>query len=236
LWLKKEDAILEEYANLCKQASKEIEVPLNFEGRYKWIVFLPSKMHPNIGVLNRYYGVMERGKLKVRGLEVRKHDMPRFVFNAQMEMINVFSAANNSEEFMQKIPDALDVIKAHRKKLLDGDVPIGDLIISKHLSKNPKHYKQHVSQVIAAEQLIKEGSEVHAGNSVKFVFTHSEDRRYERRVKAAQLIEEATSPDFNKYLFFLYSSAANLLSFAGYTTKSIQETLTGQNQKNLSNY
>jgi DNA polymerase-2 len=227
---------LEEYGALCKQVSKDIGVPLNFEGRYKWIVFLPSKMHPNIGVLNRYYGVMESGKLKVRGLEVRKHDTPKFVYNAQMEMINVFSSANNSTEFMQKIPQALDVVKAYRQKLLDGDVPIGDLIISKHLSKNPKHYKQHVSQVIAAEQLIKEGGEVHAGNSVKFVFTHSEDKRHERRVKAAQLIVEGTNPDTKRYLSLLYASAANLFSFAGYTTQSVFETVTGQDQKNLAVY
>lgn len=29
-----------------------------------------------------------------------------------------------------------------------------------------KHYKQHVSQLIAAEQLIKEGPEIHAGNNI----------------------------------------------------------------------
>jgi len=236
LWLKKENTDLEEYPDLCKQVSDEIGLPLNFEGRYKWIVFLPSKMHPNIGVLNHYYGVMESGKLKVRGIEVRKHDTPRFVYNAQMEMIDVFSKAANSKEFMKKIPQALDVVKTYRQKLINGEVPIEDLIINKHLSKNPKHYKQHVSQVIAAEQLIKEGSEVHAGNSVKFVFTHSEDRRHERRVKAAQLIDEGTNPDIKRYLFLLYTSAANLLSFAGYTTQSVYETVSGQNQNNLLGY
>jgi DNA polymerase elongation subunit (family B) len=151
-------------------------------------------------------------------------------------MIKVFCEANNSKEFMQKIPKAFDVVNEYRQKLLDGDVPIGDLIISKHLSKNPKHYKQHVSQVIAAEQLIKEGSEVHAGNSVKFVFTHSEDKRHERRVKAAQLLEEGTNPDTKRYLSLLYASAANLLSFAGYTTQSVHETISKQNQKNLLAY
>ena len=193
-------------------------------------------MHPNIGVLNRYYGVMESGKLKVRGLEVRKRDTPRFVYNAQMEMINVFSAANNSKEFMQKIPQALDVVKAYRQKLLNGEVPIEDLIISKHLSKNPKHYKQHVSQVIAAEQLIKEGSEVHAGNSVKFVFTHSDHKHHERRVKAAELIDKGVEPDTKKYLMLLYSSAANMLSFNGYTTASIREAVRKQNQMSLLGY
>ena len=215
------------------QTSDDIGVPLNFEGRYKWIVFLPSKIHPNIGVLNRYFGVMENGKLKVRGIEVRKHDTPRFVYNAQMEMINVFSLANNSKEFMQKIPEALNVVKVYRQKLIDGEVPIEDLIVSKHLSKNPHSYKQHVSQVIAAEQLIKEGSEVHAGTSVKFLFTHSKHKKQERRVKAAQLIAQGVEPDVEKYLMLLYSAAANMLSFNGYTVESIVKSVREQKQKTL---
>jgi DNA polymerase elongation subunit (family B) len=236
LWLKKDDATLEEYGTLCKQVSKDIGVPLNFEGRYKWIVFLPSKMHPNIGVLNRYYGAMESGKLKVRGLEVRKRDTPKFVYDAQMEMINVFSAANNSKEFMQRITEALNVVKAYRKKLLDGEVPLEDLIINKHLSKNPKHYKQHVSQVIAAEQLLKEGSEVHAGNSVHFVFTDSINKRFERRVKAEQLLEKRVNPDERKYLQLLYDSAANLLSFSNYTTKTVYDSIRGYENRSLDSY
>jgi DNA polymerase elongation subunit (family B) len=236
LWLKKDDVVLDDYGNLCKEVSDEIGVPLNFEGRYKWIVFLPSKMHPNVGVLNRYYGVMESGKLKVRGIEVRKHDTPRFVYSAQMEMINVFSAANNSAEFMHKIPEALNVVKAYRLKLLDGEVPIEDLIVSKHLSKNPKHYKQHVSQVIAAEQLIKEGSEVHAGNSVHFVFTDSNNKKFDRRVKAQQLLDKGVNPDERKYLQLLYDSAASLLSFSNYTAKTVQDSIKGYENKNLVNY
>jgi DNA polymerase, archaea type len=236
LWLKKDDATLEEYGNLCKHVSDVIGVPLNFEGRYKWIVFLPSKMHPNIGVLNRYFGVMESGKLKVRGLEVRKHDTPKFVYNAQMEMINVFSEANNSKEFMQKIPQALEVVKAYRQKLLNGEVQIEDLIISKRLSKNPKRYKQHVSQVIAAEQLIKEGSEVHAGNSVHFVFTDSNNKRFERRVKAEQLLDKGVNPDERKYLQLLYESAASLLSFSKYTAKTVQDSIKRYENKTLEIY
>jgi DNA polymerase elongation subunit (family B) len=236
LWLKKPDATLEEYGSLCRQVSKDIGIPLNFEGRYKWIVFLPSKMHPNIGVLNRYYGVMENGKLKVRGLEVRKHDTPRFVHDAQMEMIDVFSQANNSEEFMLKIPKALEVVKTYRQKLLSSEVPLEDLIISKHLSKNPKHYKQHVSQVIAAEQLIKEGNKVKAGKNVHFVFTDSKNKRFERRVRAEQLLDSGVKTDTKKYLQLLYASAASLLSFSKYTEKTIYDSIRGYENRNLSSY
>ena len=104
LWLKKPDARLEDYENLCKAITKQTGIPISFEGRYKWIVFLPSKMHPRVGVLNRYYGIMEDGKIKVRGLEIRKRDTPRFVFDAQTEMIDTLATANNTAELRKQIP------------------------------------------------------------------------------------------------------------------------------------
>src|SRR4030067_3129352 len=179
---------------------------------------------------------MENGKIKARGLEVRRRDTPRFVFDAQTEMIETLASANNTTELRNKIPDALEVVKKYRRKLLNDEVPIWDLIVTKHMSKHPKRYKQHVSQVIAAEQLMKEGAEIHAGNSVRFLFTHAEDKRHERRVKAAQLIEQGINPDTRKYLLLLYSSTANLLSFAGYTTKSIYDAIEKQKQKSLMSY
>jgi DNA polymerase elongation subunit (family B) len=232
LWLKKRSATVAEYTDLCREVSEAIGVPLNFEGRYKWIVFLPSKMHPNIGVLNRYYGAMENGKVKVRGIDARRRDTPRFVYDAQMEMIQVFASANNSKEYFQKIPKALDVVKAYRQRLLDGDVPIWDLIVTKRLSKHPCKYRQRVSQVIAAEQLMKEGAEVHAGKNVKFLFTDAENKRHGRRVRADQLIERGVNPDVKKYLLLLYASAAGLLSFAGYTTEKVYEMIHSYGHKN----
>jgi DNA polymerase elongation subunit (family B) len=233
LWLKKRDATLEEYNALCRKITSQVGVPITFEGRYKWIAFLPSKTHPRIGVLNRYYGVMENGKIKVRGLEVRRRDTPRFVFDAQTEMIKTLATADNTAELKEKIPEALTIVNVYRRKLLDGEVPIWDFIITKRMSKSPSRYRQHVSQVIAAEQLMKEGAEVHAGNNIQFLFTHAEDKRHERRVRAAQLIEKSVNPDAKKYLLLLYSSAANLLSFAGYTTKSVFDAINGEKQEKL---
>jgi DNA polymerase-2 len=179
---------------------------------------------------------MKNGKVKVRGIEVRRRDTPQFVHNAQMEMIKILASADNSKQFMKKIPEALQIVKEYRRKLLDGDVPIWDLIITKHLSKNPKKYKQRVSQVIAAEQLMKEGDEVHAGKNIRFLFTNAEDKRYERRVKAEQLIEKSVNPDTRKYLQLLYDSAAGLLSFSGYTAKSVYDAVIGYHRKRITDY
>jgi DNA polymerase elongation subunit (family B) len=227
LWLKKEDAAVEEYACLCREIGGEVGVPLGFEGRYRWIVFLPSRVHPNVAVLNRYYGVKEDGEVKVRGLEVRRRDTPRFVCDMQMDMIKALATAGNSKEFLERIPSALKVVRKYRRRLIDGDVPVWDLIVTKHLSKDLDEYKQRVSQVIAAEQLLREGVEVSAGKNVSFLFTSAENRRYERRVKAKELIEAGTSADTCKYLLLLYSAASNLLSPFGYSTKRIHDAVRG---------
>jgi DNA polymerase, archaea type len=236
LWLKKQDASVEEYKALCTKITEQSKIPINFEGKYKWIVFLPSKMHPNIGVLNRYYGLMESGKVKVRGIEVRRRDTPKYIFDAQTDIIKELSTANNAAELYQRIPQALNVVRAYRQKLLDNEIPVWDLVITKHLSKGPKHYRQQVSQVIAAQQLINQGSEVHAGDSLKFIFTDAKNKRPSSRVKAKQLIDETTNPDINQYLKLLYESSANLLSFTGLTAQKVYEAVDQQKQARLSRY
>ena len=58
---------------------------------------------------------------------------------------------NSTAELREKIPNALEVVRKYRQKLVDGEVPVQDLIISKRMSRNPERYHQHVSQLIAAE-------------------------------------------------------------------------------------
>jgi DNA polymerase-2 len=204
-----------------------VGVPLDFEGFFKWIVFLPSRVHPNVPVLNRYYGAKEDGGIKVRGIEVRRRDTPKFVSDAQIEMINVLATATDSKAFVEKIPDALKVIKEYRRRLLDGGVPIWDLIVTKRLSKSPEDYTHKVSQLIAAEQLLKEGVEVSAGKSIRFLFTSADNKRYKIRVKAKELIRDGTNADVRKYLLLLYSAASNLLSPFGYTPKDVHDSIQG---------
>jgi DNA polymerase elongation subunit (family B) len=76
--------------------------------------------------------------------------------------------------------------------------------------------------VIAAQQLIDEGARVSAGQNLRFVYTSADNKRYERRVKAEELIEENMSSDIRKYLHLLYAAAENLFSAFGYSAKGIQ--------------
>ena len=236
LWLKKEGATSQGYVGLCEEIGSKVGVPLDFEGIYKWIAFLPSRTHPNVPVLNRYYGVKEDGNIKVRGLEVRRRDTPKFVYDAQMEMIRVLASADDSKGFIKEIPDALKVVKEYRRRLLEGKVPVWDLVVTKRLSKNLGDYKQKVSQVIAAEQLLREGVEVAAGKSMRFLYTSADNKRYERRVKTKELIEEGPNPDVRKYLLLLYSAASNILSPFGYSLKDVYDHVRGFQRAKLTSF
>jgi hypothetical protein len=81
-----------------------------------------------------------------------------------------------------------------------------------------------------------EGAEVHAGKNIRFLFTDTENKRHERRVRAEQLIEKGTNADTAKYLLLLYASAAGLLSCAGYTSKTIYDAVRGCRDTSLTTY
>jgi hypothetical protein len=83
---------------------------------------------------------------------------------------------------------------------------------------------------------MNEGAEVYAGKNIRFLFTRAENKSYERRVKAKQLIEKFANADIKKYLLLLYTAAASLLGFSGYTTKSIYDAVRGYTIKKLKDF
>src|SRR2546426_8090481 len=152
-WLSKPDATREEYEELCKIIREELGLPISFEGTYKWIVFLSSKTDSKVGVLNRYYGIFEDGRLKVRGIDLRRHDTPEIVRQCQTKMLEILMKARDSNEYRLLIPSALRVLEKFVGLLRDGTVPLEDLVIVRHLSKNPDEYTQQVAQAVAPRQL-----------------------------------------------------------------------------------
>ena len=226
MWLKKRGATIDEYKLLCNEIEKELDLPISFEGRYKWIVFLNSRINQKLPVLNRYYGVFEDGTLKVRGIDLRRHDTPNIVRNCQKAMLSVLSEANNSSEFTLLIPKALKVMRAYVTMLRMGQVPIEDLVLEKRLSKNPEEYTNHVEQAIAASHLVKEGGSVHAGQSINYVITRSTSKISDNRVTPIELLDERAHYDTEKYVTLLLSSAMNLLLPFGYDLDYLHRCVT----------
>ena len=193
---------------------------------------MPSRMHEGVPVLNRYYGVFENGKIKVRGIEARRRDTPNFIRDAQLDMVKVLGKAVNSNSFMVRLPEALSVLKSYGKRLVEGEVAVQDLFVAKQLSMGPREYVHNVFQAIAAMQLLSEGIEVSAGQTIRYLITEAESKRLNRRVRAAELVDENTGHDVKKYLELLLLAAANILSPFGYTSDKLYD-LVVRNQRQV---
>ena len=63
---------------------------------YDWITFLP--MSDGGGAYNRYFGRLNTGKMKIRGLMARKGDTPEYVNKMQQEVFQVLAEAKSQED------------------------------------------------------------------------------------------------------------------------------------------
>jgi len=225
MWLKKTDATPAEYEDLYREIEVHLHFPISFEGLYNWIVFLNSHTKPRIPVLNRYYGAFQNGKLKLRGIDLRRHDTPGIVRHCQTDMMALFAHAKNASEFMQLIPEALGIVKSYANLIRDGVVPIDELTIEKRLSKNINEYRNMVPQAIAAEHLMREGREVHAGQGLNYIITCNKSRITQNRALPVELVGENYPVDSAWYTDLLLASTANMLLPFGYTVKSIKQYL-----------
>ena len=234
LWIKKAGVTPKEVAEFCHEASSLVGVPLNVEGKYRWIVFLTSKILPEVPVLNRYYGVFEDGRIKMRGIEARRADTPPFIGKAQVEMIKVLAKASDFEGFKKRVPDALNVLKEYARKLVSEEVSVRELVVSKRLSKRAEDYAHDVFQAVAARQLLTEGFDVYPGQIVDYLIVDANNKNPNRRVKAVQLLGVKQRYDAQKYLGMLLEAAETLLGILGYNKERIRsEVLYGEKQEVL---
>jgi DNA polymerase-2 len=207
LWLKKK-VPRRAFEQLCEKISDAIGIPLELEGIYSWIVFLPSDS--GIGALNRYYGVVD-GELKARGIELRRRDQPTIIKNMQEDMLMELAQATTKREFFQKIPDTLEVVKRSVHAVLKGDVSLEDLVISVGISRHLEDYKVNNLSVAALKRLKKEGVELHPGQMVQYIIRNWKARKMTDRISIPALTED-TVYDKRKYAELLIRAANHVLS------------------------
>ena len=230
LWVKGRDP-----EKLCELVTKKIGIPLELKGEFRWIVFLPNKSN-GVGALNRYYGVMTNGRLKVRGIETRRSDTPRLIRNLQDAMLGKLAEAKTASEFYQKIPEALEVLREYTQKVLDGECDLADLIFRTHVSRGYDEYRQFNNQMAALRQLREEGIDTPPGQTIHYIITDHKSRSWQKRVIIPELANENTLYDRAKYYEYLLRAAESMLLPFGYTEERLDEIMKGRRQRSLCRY
>ena len=238
LWVKKQGATRKDFEELCSEIKYRIGLPISFEGIYRWVAFLPSRMHEDVPVLNRYFGIFEDGSMKVRGIELRRRDSIKVVTDCQEELLQLLSRGGDLEETRRLIPDAIQVVRTYVERIKNGDVSLADLVILNALSKNHDQYDSNLVQVSAIRQLAEEGLELMAGQSVSYVITSYGSRVQGDRVKPVELMDGATRYDRGRYIELLLKGAASILQPFGMDEQALNEAVVspGESQTRLPQY
>ena len=168
----------EEYVKLTKEIAKEISVktriPMSWDGFFDSIVFLPSRAEPNVPALSHYWGIKDDGEIKVRGIEVRRRDIPKIVKDAQYAFIDVFKGVKTGYEFKTRIPEAKKLLLQYVDKIETGSLSKEELTIKQRISRTPSQYKVNSYQAVAARQLEKSGEMATPGKNVFYIILNAE--------------------------------------------------------------
>ncbi len=193
---------------------------IELEGRYKWIVFLPAKT-TGVGALNRYYGLLENGEFKLRGIELRRHDTPDFINVAQEAMLGELSLAETAAEFQERLPRAINVLRWTARRILDRAIPLPAFVLTKSVTKGLDEYLVLTATVAALKQLKARGFTVEPGESVRYVLTDQASRDYEAKVKVAEFLDGTEEVDAPAYIRLLARAGETLLAPFGYTEEKL---------------
>lgn len=203
LWIVREDENALPVNELCKKITEETGIIMHHEGTYEWIVFAWSKTHPGISAINKYFGKFSDGRIKVRGLMLRKMDTPAFIKTAQKKMLEKLAELGITEKGKQAV---LSIFEEYRDALHQGKIPLAELVIYRRVSKPVEKYKVETDLSVVLNLMNEKGIEISPGETVGYILSEGQYRavpvgfspvqidfdRYEELLKRA--LEEVLTP------------------------------------------
>jgi DNA polymerase I len=130
---------------------------------YDWIAFL--LMADGSGAYNRYFGRLNTGKMKIRGVMARKGDTPEYVRRMQLELFDVLSKARSQDG----IREAQPLLEEVRKKYMQGldSADVRELAIHRRLSR--VNYSRRCAEASAVKAYQKRGFSLAPGMEIGYV-------------------------------------------------------------------
>jgi DNA polymerase-2 len=216
MWLRKPGATEEEYERLARDVSRDAGITISLEGIYTWILFPASKMDPLLPAANRYVGWYTNGEIKIRGVEMRRRDTPEFVKRVQGEMLKVFGAAGSVAEVEALVPRALATAREFIDRLRAGEADPRELVIRRHISRDPDEYTQRSTSAVVAQALAEAGVRLAPGETIEYVIVDASGKKAPARAVPLALYSFDDGYDIEKYTDLTLRAVETLVLPFGY--------------------
>ena len=244
--------------DISRAVTDEVGIKFEYEGRYKWIVFLPNRRSiggahaPSVGALNRYYGCFDArpdkpnrsqpgqpldhlasGTLKVRGVEYRQHSTPPILQQAQKAYLETLAPANDRSEFIALLPAALDAAIPTLQRLRRGDVPLDELVYTNAVGRTLEEYRANTFAHAAVKQLHHAGVRIEAGQSVRYVVRDHKAKDHTHRVIETRVMRGDETYDAAHYEAQILRCIASLALPFGWDETRLADRYSGKPQQAL---
>ena len=216
VFLKRKDATRKDFEKITDELICETGLQMTLEFHYKFLVLLYIEADEKMEAKKHYFGLTYDNELITRGIDTRRHDSPVFIKEFQRKLLAKLFDCNTAQEVLTTgYENALLCVTQTMDKLMNGEVQITDLVVSKLLRKNIEKYRSLFPHVAAAIRLNVSGVIAGRGDNIQYVHTDSNHTDPLQRVVPAKLIS-SENYDREKYLEILLDSAESVLSIFGF--------------------
>jgi DNA polymerase I len=149
--------------------------------RYDWLVFLP--MADGFGAYNRYYGRLEGGIMKQRGIAARRGDTPACVREMQEKMLGLLCKAHDRAA----LQECREQVRQIYREAADGlaDAPPASLAIRRQISR--LRYARACPEASAVAACAAAGIDLSPGMEVSYVVADARTWEVELDWKATRV-------------------------------------------------
>ncbi|EKJ85366.1 DNA polymerase-2 [Leptospira meyeri] len=200
---------------LCRTIGESTKIDLKIEGEYAWLVFPSSKQDPQIGVVNRYFGKFKSGKLKVRGIFIRRKDTPEFIKVFQNELIKLFQESDTIEGLKSKKKDYIQLFYKFEKLITEDQVSWQSLLLKRTITKGLDEYKVNSQSTQSIRQLIELNIDINPGEKIKYLVVRNKfgakEYASEEAILKSKIKPNVFKPFYREFLIKAFEEVAEHL-------------------------
>ena len=232
VFLKKIGASLEDFESVKDALRRETGLPISLENYYKFLVLLPLEADEKMEALKHYFGITHINELIARGIEIRRHDAPNFIKEFHTELLyTLFDCKDSAEVISKGYENALLLVTKTIDKVMTGEIPLKDLVVSKMLRQDLNRYRNLFPHVSAALQLAETGKSLVRGDIIQYIYTDAGHKNPLRRVMPVDLISKEHDYDKEKYRDMLLEAAESMLGYFGFDRAIYGDAIKKKNRK-----
>lgn len=186
-------------STLCTRIYEATHIEMAIEGIYHWVIFPPSKVDNRASVANRYAGLFDNGKLKIRGLITRRKDMPEFVKAFQEELLDSMQRLTTLDSLRLAHGAALVLFESYKARLVDREIPWRELLLRKTASRSVSDYAVSTGTAMALIQMQKYGIEIQPGEKVRYLVVNQNSKNPRERYLSEEAALSVPNPERVRY-------------------------------------